>query len=104
MDAMLGGKLAEELVYGMNEVTTGASSDLQSATELATSMVKLWAMSEKVGDRIFKPKGDSFVSVNDPSNQMLEIIDQEIKRNLQDSKERTRTILRTHPNQLKYDP
>lgn len=48
MDTLMGGRVAEELVFGPEKITTGASSDLKKATKMATSMVKDWGMSEKV--------------------------------------------------------
>jgi ATP-dependent metalloprotease len=58
MDTMLGGRAAEELIFGTDKITSGASSDLQQATNIASKMVKDWGMSEKVGLRTFEgPKG-----------------------------------------------
>lgn len=51
MDTMLGGRAAEELIFGSDKITSGASSDLKQATSIACHMVKDWGMSEKVGLR-----------------------------------------------------
>lgn len=48
MDTLMGGRVAEELIFGPEKITTGASSDLKKATKMAASMVKDWGMSEKV--------------------------------------------------------
>lgn len=82
MDASLGGRAAEELIFGPEKVTTGASSDLIMATRIAEAMVKNYGMSEKVGFRA------STRSNNDESNleyspSTTEVIDAEIKRILQ---------------------
>ena len=49
MDTLMGGRVAEELIFGPEKITTGASSDLKKATKMATNMVKDWGMSDKVG-------------------------------------------------------
>lgn len=51
MDTMLGGRAAEEIIFGSDKITSGASSDLKQATNIASHMVKDWGMSEKVGLR-----------------------------------------------------
>ncbi|KAK7495704.1 hypothetical protein BaRGS_00013151, partial [Batillaria attramentaria] len=101
MDVAMGGRAAEEIVFGIEKVTTGASSDFQQATRIASAMVKRFGMSEKVGMRAFED-GDAFdsglsmVKVNDVSPAVQELVDMEIKRLLQESYERARTILRSH--------
>lgn len=54
MDTMMGGRAAEELIFGPEKITSGASSDLKQATSIASHMVKDWGMSEKVGLRTFE--------------------------------------------------
>lgn len=51
MDTMMGGRAAEELIFGADKITSGASSDLKQATSIANHMVKDWGMSEKCGLR-----------------------------------------------------
>merc|ERR1712168_1392466 len=53
MDVAMGGRAAEALIYGEDNVTTGAGSDFSMATNIATKMVKQYGMSEKVGFRTF---------------------------------------------------
>ncbi|GBP81055.1 ATP-dependent zinc metalloprotease YME1 homolog [Eumeta japonica] len=58
MDTMMGGRAAEELIFGPEKITSGASSDLKQATSIASHMVREWGMSEKVGLRTLEtPRG-----------------------------------------------
>ncbi|OQR79316.1 ATP-dependent zinc metalloprotease YME1-like [Tropilaelaps mercedesae] len=101
LDTLMGGRAAEELIFGPDKVTSGASSDLQRATLIAKKMVKMWGMSESVGVRTFPENQDSLVVVNDLANTTAEVIDQEIKRILNESMERAKHILKTHQRELK---
>ncbi|VDK52779.1 unnamed protein product, partial [Anisakis simplex] len=97
LDMMMGGRVAEELIFGLDKVTTGAADDLKKATQLATKMVKTFGMSERVGLRDFSPEESSaFVQVNELSPQTSEVIDQEITRLLNDSYNRAKEILIKH--------
>lgn len=99
MDTLMGGRVAEELIFGPDKITTGASSDLRKATRMATNMVKDWGMSDKIGVRTFDDEHNSLVVVNEISDTTTEHIDNEIKKILQDSYERARNILKTHSQQ-----
>ncbi|GLH05416.1 26S proteasome regulatory subunit 8 [Gryllus bimaculatus] len=102
MDTMMGGRAAEELVFGPDRITSGASSDLKQATSIATHMVREWGMSERVGLRTHAdPSNAGFVAVNDLSPGTTDVIDSEIKRLLSESYERAKTILRTHQKEHK---
>ncbi|MEE3241043.1 MAG: ATP-dependent zinc metalloprotease FtsH [Pseudomonadota bacterium] len=60
--SLFGGRIAEELVYGKEAVTTGASNDIERATELAHNMVKLWGMSEVMGPLAYgEDEGEVFL-------------------------------------------
>ncbi|XP_022163415.1 ATP-dependent zinc metalloprotease YME1 homolog [Myzus persicae] len=95
MDTMMGGRAAEELIFGPEKVTTGASNDLKQATNIATRMVKELGMSEKVGLRNHESQS------NDLSTATNELIDDEIKRILQESYERAKSILIVHQEEHK---
>lgn len=93
IDTAMGGRVAEELIYGPEKITTGASNDLLQATRIATSMVMTMGMSEKVGYRSFPEEGEI-------SPAQREVIDSEIRRMLQESYERAKTILKQHHSEL----
>ena len=60
--SLFGGRIAEELVYGKDAVTTGASNDIERATELAHKMVKLWGMSDVMGPLAYgEDEGEVFL-------------------------------------------
>uniref|UniRef100_A0A2P2I4B5 ATP-dependent zinc metalloprotease YME1 homolog n=2 Tax=Hirondellea gigas TaxID=1518452 RepID=A0A2P2I4B5_9CRUS len=102
LDSLMGGRAAEELIFGPELVTSGASSDLKQATSVATHMVKDFGMSERVGLRTFEDTSGQLLGGGDSlSTSTLEAIDAEIKRLLQESYERARTILRTHAKEHK---
>ncbi|KAI6202389.1 ATP-dependent zinc metalloprotease YME1-like protein [Aphelenchoides besseyi] len=95
LDVMMGGRVAEELIFGDDKVTTGAADDLKRATELATSMVKHFGMSDKLGLRDFSvnDESNSLIAMNNLSPQTNELIDQEISRLLRESYNRAKKIL-----------
>jgi len=100
MDTMMGGRAAEELIFGADKITSGASSDLKQATSIATHMVKDWGMSERVGLRtIEQQKGFGQNELLGPNT--IELVDNEIKKILSDSYERAKSILRKHTKEHK---
>jgi len=94
-----GGRVAEELVFGADKVTTGAAQDIQQATEMARRMVTQFGMSDAVGpiavgDReaeIFL--GREVVQRREISERTAELVDTELKRMLGEAYERARKIL-----------
>jgi cell division protease FtsH len=101
-----GGRVAEELVFGADKVTTGAYSDIHQATEMARRMVTQFGMSDvvgpiAVGDReaeIFL--GREVVQRREVSERTAELVDTELKRLLGEAYERARVILTEHRDQL----
>ena len=95
-----GGRVAEELVFGPDKVTTGAAQDIQQATDMARAMVMQFGMSEAVGpvavgDRehqIFL--GREFAQHRDVSDKTSELVDIEIKRILEEAYARANEILK----------
>ncbi|KAI4490342.1 hypothetical protein M0802_010719 [Mischocyttarus mexicanus] len=96
MDCLMGGRAAEELIFGPDKITTGASHDFKIATEIAETMVQKFGMSDKVGVRMFNVEKDSNYA---PSTN--EILDKEVKRLLQESYERAKNILKLHAKEHK---
>ncbi|XP_055706966.1 ATP-dependent zinc metalloprotease YME1L isoform X4 [Phlebotomus papatasi] len=100
MDTMMGGRAAEELIFGPENITSGAGSDLKQATSIATHMVKDWGMSERVGLRTIEgAKGLQPSESLGPNT--VETVDAEIKKILSDSYERAKAILKAHPKEHK---
>lgn len=83
LDVCMGGRVAEELTFGEDKITSGASSDLKNATAIATAMVRYFGMSDKVGPRVFEDNNNGLVVRNEWSPKTSELIDDEIKRLLQ---------------------
>ncbi len=95
-----GGRVAEELIFGPEKVTTGAAQDIQQATDMARRMVMQFGMSDAVGPvavgdhehQIFL--GREFAQHRDVSDKTAELVDHEIKRILEEAYERARVILK----------
>ena len=100
----LGGRTAEEIVFG--EVTTGATDDLERATELARRMVTQWGMSSKLGPRTFGKKeelvflGRDISETRNYSEATALLIDQEISELIDVAHERARDIIVEHRDKL----
>jgi cell division protease FtsH len=101
----LGGRAAEEIVYGTR--TTGAESDIEQATALARQMVTRWGMSEKIGLVQLAPRENPYLSSaggytgEKPfSEATAELIDAEIRRIIGDSHEEAKRLLSAHRKQL----
>ena len=95
----LGGRIAEELVYGM--VSTGANNDLMGATELTRKMVREWGMSERIGPMAWGSGGQVFLGEDlmtrsEYSDETARVIDEEVERILREQEERCRQTLRSY--------
>jgi cell division protease FtsH len=96
---LFGGRVAEELIFGREKVTSGASSDISQATKLARAMVTKWGYSEQLGvveygenqDEVFL--GHSVARSQNVSEATAEIIDAEVKRLTQEGFDEARRIL-----------
>ncbi|HWE33762.1 MAG TPA: ATP-dependent zinc metalloprotease FtsH [Solirubrobacteraceae bacterium] len=104
MSMTLGGRAAEELVF--NEITTGASNDLEKVTATAKQMVMRFGMSEKLGPRVFGHDhgqpflGREFSAEPDYSDEIAREIDDEIRRIVESAHVQARTILTDHKQSL----
>lgn len=95
----LGGRAAEEIVYGKDKVSTGASQDLINVTDMARKMVTAWGMSDKLGNMAYGKNqqnvfmGRDFGHQRDYSEQVAYEIDQEIKTIVDERYELTKKLL-----------
>ena len=95
----MGGRVAEEMIFGYQKVTTGASSDISYATTIARNMVTKWGMSDKLGPLAYaKPEREVFLghSVTEQKNisdYTAKIIDEEIKRLIEEAYIKAKNIL-----------
>jgi len=101
---ILGGRAAEELIF--NDVTTGASNDLERATELARKMVTRYGMSDVLGPMTFGQKeeliflGREISEQRDYSEQTAQQIDHEVKRFIEEAYQRAKDLLIEHRDKL----
>ncbi len=102
----MGGRIAEEMIFGSEKVTTGASSDISMATQMARRMVTEWGMSEKLGPITYGENtqevflGHSVTQHKNISESTAQLIDQEIKKIIEDSYKKAKSILTKHKNHL----
>ena len=102
----MGGRIAEEIIFGAEKVTTGASSDIRMATEMARRMVTEWGMSDKLGPILYSANqeevflGHSVAQSKNLSDDTAAIIDSEIKLIVQNAYARATDVLTTHIEEL----
>lgn len=94
IDVSMGGKVAEEIVYGPDNVTSGCSSDLQHATHMAYDMITRCGMSETLGQADFASYYENL------SSETKQKIEQEVKKLLEDSQQRATKMLNEHRKEL----
>ena len=104
MAMTLGGRAAEEIVF--NEITTGASNDLEKVTQTAKQMVMRYGMSERLGPRVFGHDrgqpflGREFSSEPDYSDEIAREIDDEIRRVVEEAHQTAKDILNERRDDL----
>ena len=104
--SLYGGRVAEELIFGADKVTTGASNDIERATKMARNMVTKWGLSDEMGpvtygeeeDEVFL--GRSVTQHNNVSDETARKIDEVVRNILDRAYERTREILTANRDKL----
>ncbi|MEZ5499423.1 MAG: ATP-dependent zinc metalloprotease FtsH [Steroidobacteraceae bacterium] len=103
---LFGGRIAEEIIFGPDSVTTGASNDIERATELARNMVTKWGLSDKLGPLTYSDEsgevflGRTVTQHKQVSDETAHAIDQEVRRVVQSNYDRAREILATNIEKL----
>jgi len=106
ISSLFGGRIAEELIFGADKVTTGASNDIQRATELARNMVTKWGLSEKLGPLTYTEEegevflGRSVTQHKNVSDETAHIIDEEVRLFIDRNYERSKRILTENMDKL----
>jgi cell division protease FtsH len=101
INVALGGRVAEEIVYG--KITTGAESDIEQLTKIARHMVGRWGMSDKVGPIAVLPADGSAPTLpvaSETSEQTQSLVDQEVRRIVDDAHAEVTQLLNAHRDQL----
>ncbi|RUO59426.1 ATP-dependent zinc metalloprotease FtsH [Pseudidiomarina insulisalsae] len=99
ISSLFGGRLAESIIYGDEKVTTGASNDIERATQIARKMVTQWGLSEKMGPLLYADDenevflGRSVTQHKHMSDETARAIDQEVKLFIDRNYDRAKRIL-----------
>jgi cell division protease FtsH len=102
ISSMFGGRIAEELVFGHEAVTTGASNDIQRATEIARNMVTKWGLSERLGPLTYgEDDGEVFLGHTVTQHKLVSdetahVIDEEVRSFIDRNYDRAEQLLRTN--------
>jgi cell division protease FtsH len=100
ISSLFGGRIAEELIFGADSVTTGASNDIQRATELARNMVTKWGLSNALGPMVYAEDegevflGHSVTQTKHVSEETARLIDEDVRRVIDKNYARADEILR----------
>ncbi|MFT6105880.1 MAG: cell division protease FtsH [Rickettsiales bacterium] len=90
----MAGRAAEELIFGYDKVTTGASSDIEYATRMAKAMVIKWGLSDKVGTIDYEPESNSGQQFHKEfSDETSKLIDSEVRRIVDEALQKANQIL-----------
>ncbi|MGC4027734.1 MAG: ATP-dependent zinc metalloprotease FtsH [Steroidobacteraceae bacterium] len=103
---LFGGRIAEELIFGRDAVTTGASNDIERATDLARNMVTKWGLSDRLGPLTYSEEsgevflGRSVTQTKQVSDVTAHAIDEEVRRVIETNYAHAKEILQTHLDKL----
>lgn len=101
---MLGGRIAEEVVYGKERVTTGAGNDLQKAAELARDMITQQGMGKRLRDQVFKAEEgimmERLMHEREYSDETAKLIDDEVEALITEAANRARLVIKSNMDQL----
>ena len=106
ISSLFGGRIAEELIFDKSKVTTGASNDIERATQLARNMVTKWGLSEKLGPLTYGEEdgevflGHSVTQHKAISDETSHTIDKEIRNIINKNYERSEQILKKNIDKL----
>ncbi len=106
ISSLFGGRIAEEIVFGRDSVTTGASNDIKRATEIARNMVTKWGLSEKLGPLMYSEEeeevflGRSVTQHKNVSDDTAHAIDEEIRAFIDRNYQRAHGLLTENLNKL----
>ncbi len=105
LSVSMGGRVAEELIFGHDKVSSGASSDIQYATSLARSMVTKWGMSEKLGPLQYEDTQEGYLGMGGTarlfsSDETNKLIDSEIRCLVDGAHARATKILKEQEDKL----
>jgi cell division protease FtsH len=101
-----GGRVAEELVFGRDRVTTGAASDIQQATAIARRYVQQWGLSDRIGPILVGDNeqelflGREIQSRREVSEETAQLVDAEISRVINEAYNRAKQVLTEHHDLL----
>ncbi len=99
ISSLYGGRLAEEIIYGRDRMTTGASNDIERATDIARKMVTQWGMSEQMGPMLYAEEdgevflGRSVAKAKHMSDETARAIDAEVRHVISRNYDRAKHIL-----------
>ena len=104
--SLFGGRLAEEIIFGLDKVTTGASNDIERATEIARNMVTKWGLSDRLGPLSYSEDngevflGRSVTQTKSISDETSHVIDLEIREIIDSNYRRAKQILENNLDKL----